>query len=61
MIEVTEASIAELRAALEAGTTTAVELVDAYDSPAMTMDDYLLALTRAGVPKFADAVRARLY
>ncbi|PZU45228.1 MAG: PIN domain-containing protein [Microbacterium sp.] len=38
-----------------------VELVDAYDSPAMTMDDYLLALTRAGVPKFADAVRARLY
>lgn len=40
MIEVTEASIAELRAALESGTTTAVELVkaylariDAYDRP----------------------------
>jgi len=40
MIEVTEVSIAELRAALEAGRTTAVELVqaylsriDAYDSP----------------------------
>ncbi|MFV0373928.1 amidase, partial [Microbacterium sp.] len=30
MIEVTEASIAELRAALEAGQATAVELVDAY-------------------------------
>ena len=40
MIEVTEVSIAELRAALEAGRTTAVELVkaylariDAYDGP----------------------------
>ena len=30
MIEVTEVSIAELRAALEAGRTTAVELVKAY-------------------------------
>jgi amidase len=30
MFEVTEASIAELRAALESGATTAVELVDAY-------------------------------
>ncbi|MEX6503540.1 amidase [Pseudomonas zhanjiangensis] len=30
MIEVTEASIAELRAALESGRTTAVELVEAY-------------------------------
>ncbi len=30
MIEVTEVSIAQLRAALEAGTTTAVELVQAY-------------------------------
>lgn len=38
-----------------------VELVDGYDSPAMGMDDFLLALTRAGVPKFADAVRERLY
>ncbi|MEG5262923.1 amidase [Pseudomonas sp. JDS28PS106] len=32
MIEVTEASIAELRAALESGTTTAVELVKAYQA-----------------------------
>ncbi|WP_025159148.1 PIN domain-containing protein [Leifsonia aquatica] len=38
-----------------------VELVDAYDSPAMTVDDLLLALTRAGVPRFAEAARARLY
>ena len=38
-----------------------VDLVDAYDSPAMTMDDYLFVLTRAGVPKFAGAVRAKLY
>ena len=30
MFEVTEVSIAELRAALEAGRTTAVELVEAY-------------------------------
>lgn len=30
MIEVTEVSIAQLRAALEAGQTTAVELVQAY-------------------------------
>ena len=30
MIEVTEVSIAELRAALESGRTTAVELVQAY-------------------------------
>lgn len=43
MIEVTEVSIAELRAALESGQTTAVELVqaylariDAYDSPDTT-------------------------
>jgi amidase len=41
MIEVTEISIAELRAALESGQTTSVELVqaylariDAYDGPA---------------------------
>ncbi|WP_458237877.1 hypothetical protein, partial [Pseudomonas sp. P5_A2_2] len=40
MIEVTEVSIAELRAALESGQTTSVELVqaylariDAYDGP----------------------------
>ncbi|WP_434810886.1 amidase [Microbacterium sp. bgisy189] len=39
MIEVTEASIAELRAALEAGTTTAVELVDAYLARIDAYDD----------------------
>ena len=38
-----------------------VELVDGYDSPVMTVDDFLLALTRAGVPKFAGAARAKLY
>ncbi len=38
-----------------------VELVEGYGSPAMTVDDFLLALTRAGVPKFADAARAKLY
>lgn len=38
-----------------------VELVEGYDSPAMTVDDYLLALTRAGVPKFVDAARSKLY
>jgi predicted nucleic acid-binding protein len=38
-----------------------VELVGGYDSPAMTVDDFLLALTRAGVPTFADAARAKLY
>jgi predicted nucleic acid-binding protein len=38
-----------------------VELVEAYDSPAMTVDDFLLALTRAGVPKFADDARSKLY
>ena len=38
-----------------------VELVEGYDSPTMVMDDFLLALARAGVPKFADAARAKLY
>ena len=38
-----------------------VELVEGYDSPAMTVDDFLLALTRAGVPRFADAAREKLY
>lgn len=33
------------------------EVVANYDSPAMAMDDYLLALARAGVPKFADSTR----
>ena len=37
-----------------------VDLVEGYDSPAMTVDDFLLALTRAGVPKFVDAARAKL-
>lgn len=38
-----------------------VDLVEAYDSPSMTVDDFLLALARAGVPNFVSAVRARLY
>lgn len=37
------------------------DLVAAYDSPSMAMADFLLALTRAGVPNFADAARAKLY
>ncbi len=37
-----------------------VELVEGYDFPAMTVDDFLLAFTRAGVPKFAAAERAAL-
>ena len=38
-----------------------VELVEGYDSPAMAVDDFLLALTRAGVPKFVSAARGKLY
>lgn len=38
-----------------------VELVEGYDSPAMTVDHFLLALTRAGVPRFAESARAKLY
>lgn len=38
-----------------------VETVEDYDSPAMTVEDFLLALTRAGVPRFAAAARAKLY
>lgn len=38
-----------------------VELVEGYDSQAMTVDDFLLALTRAGVSKFVDAARSKLY
>lgn len=38
-----------------------VETVADYDSPAMTIDDFLLALARAGVPRFADAAREMLY
>ncbi|QHC57644.1 PIN domain-containing protein [Rathayibacter sp. VKM Ac-2760] len=37
-----------------------VELVEGYDSPAMTVDDFLLALARAGVPQFVAAVRSKL-
>lgn len=38
-----------------------VELVDGYGSPSMTVDDFLIAMTRAGVPRFADMARDRLY
>jgi hypothetical protein len=38
-----------------------VEFVEGYDSPSMNVDDFLLALTRAGVPKFSDAARAKLH
>lgn len=38
-----------------------VDLVEGYDSPTMTVDDFLLALTRAGVPNFADVARSKLY
>lgn len=37
------------------------DLVEDYNSPAMTIDDYLLALTRAGVPKFVETAREMLY
>lgn len=40
---------------------TLVELVTGYDSPAMTVDDFLSALARAGVPKFSDVARAELH
>jgi predicted nucleic acid-binding protein len=38
-----------------------VDLVEGYDSPAMSVDDFLLALERAHVPGFATAARSRLY
>lgn len=38
-----------------------VDLVEGYASPATTVDDYLLALTRAGVPQFVAAAREMLY
>lgn len=38
-----------------------IELIEGYDSPAMTMDDFLIALIRAGVPKFAEMARDLLY
>ncbi|WP_291277617.1 hypothetical protein [Galactobacter sp.] len=37
-----------------------VDLADEYDSPAMTVDGFLLALERSGVPRFAAAVGERL-
>lgn len=37
------------------------DLVEGYDSPAMTTEDFLLALIRAQVPKFAEAARSMLY
>ena len=37
------------------------ELVESYDSPSMTTDDFLIALMRAGVPEFASAARDLLY
>jgi hypothetical protein len=36
-------------------------MVAGYDSPSMTIEDCLLALTSAKVPRFADATRAQLY
>lgn len=36
------------------------ELIRNYDSPAMTIDDLLLSLARAGVPQFADTAREKL-
>jgi len=53
MIEVTEVSIASLRAALEAGQTTAVELVQAYLA---RIDAY----DAAGTPTQLNAVVQRL-
>lgn len=38
-----------------------VELVEGYDSPSLTVDDLLRALARAGVPRFADEARSKLY
>lgn len=37
------------------------DLVANYDSPAMTIDDFLISLMRAGVPRFAEAARDLLY
>lgn len=38
-----------------------VELVANYENPAMTVHDFLLALTRAAVPEFAEAARQQLF
>jgi len=38
-----------------------VDLVGSYESPAMTIDGFLLALARAGVPRFVEAARGMLY
>lgn len=44
-----------------APTLTAItELVEGYNSPAMTEEDFIIALMRAGVPKFAEAARGFL-
>lgn len=36
------------------------ELVEGYDSPEMDVSDFLMALTRAGVPRFVEATRSML-
>lgn len=38
-----------------------IELIEGYDSPAMTIEDFLIALMRAGVPRFAETARDLLY
>ena len=38
-----------------------VDLIDSYDSPAMTPEDFFLALMRAGVPQFGMKGRSLLY
>jgi len=38
-----------------------VDLAEGYGSPSMTIDDLLRALARAGVPRFADEARSRIY
>lgn len=38
-----------------------VDLVEGDDSPSMTLNDFLVALARSGIPKFVDAARAKLY
>jgi amidase len=66
MIEVTEVSIAELRAALESGRTTAVELVkaymariDAYDGPATETKLNAVVVRNPDALKEAEASDAR--
>ncbi|WP_051172697.1 hypothetical protein [Microbacterium indicum] len=40
---------------------TVQRLIETYNSPTMTLDDYLLTLVRADVPEFADELRRQLY